>query len=144
MTAVVQFVAKGQLVQSKYKPLSRLICTSLSGKFAETQRSYSLIPVENPLKSSLTVACDHREIQWWHAGLCGIAVGLCGQTRGAEALQAKCRCHQLVCEKKSDKKRLCDRVANWSCPCTPTEPCICCVKRHIKKRGRQPHAFYGT
>lgn len=52
MTAVVQFVAKGQLVQSKYKPLSRLIYTSLLGKFAETQRSYSLIPVEIPWNPS--------------------------------------------------------------------------------------------
>lgn len=88
------------------------IHTSLSGKFAETQRSCSLIPVENPLKSSLTVAYDHRDIQWWHAGLCGIAMSVCGQTGEAQALQAKCRCHQFVSEKKSDGERECDRLAN--------------------------------
>lgn len=102
MNTVALCVAEGALLQSKCKPLSRLIHTSLLRKFAETQRSFSLIPVENPLKSSLTVAYDHREIQWWHAGLCGIAVRLCGQTGEAQALQAECRCHQLVSEKKSD------------------------------------------
>ncbi len=60
---VVQCLAEGAFVQSKCKPLSRFIHITLSGKLAETQRSYSLIPVENPLKSSLTVAYNHREIQ---------------------------------------------------------------------------------
>lgn len=63
MNIVVQSVAEGALVHSKCKPVTIYTHTILSGKFAENQRSCSLIPVENPLKSSLTVAYDHRDIQ---------------------------------------------------------------------------------
>lgn len=63
MDTVVHSFAEGAVVQSKCKSLSQLIHTTLLRKFTETQLSYSLIPVENPLKSSLTIAYNHREIQ---------------------------------------------------------------------------------
>lgn len=66
-----------------------------------------------PLQSCV-IACNHRGIQWWQAGLCGKAVWLCEQTGKTWGPQAKCRCHQLVSEKKWDKKRLYESVLDSS------------------------------